>query len=316
MSWSTTTWGRRLVALADRECAGAAQRETSGCSWSQPHTIRPMASSNESTAALLLQLSKDDAVVRLSRRRRAFSSSADLSCGIVAVNPDNVTKCVNCRCASNWHGSSGLHVEAGYFLEKLVHCRLQRCIRPCGGRATMFPELLRWNDAQHTLVSRNAGRALALDVHGWDLKFTHEEVAQAAMRNGLPTPAEQFECMRKQLKEAGVVHLDMGCKNLYVQDGALTLGDFDIALVDGFPRERIRQESKPPRSDEDWIWASLKQRDVEWADAQPAGLCFKQSPSQPWQHSGWGNSTAHRAVPPLEKRKRSQPAQYSLMPYV
>ena len=183
----------------------------------------------------------------------------------------------------------------------------------------MFPRLLRWNDAHFLLVSRFAGSPLGMDVAGWDLPNTYAQVAADARRNGLATPEEQFKCMRKQLKMAGVTHLDMGCKNIYLHEGALTLGDFDAALVDGFPAERLHQKSRPPHSDEEWIWRNLKQRDAEWANPTPSGLCFRHAqavvPPVPGAAVFAQDQTAlERVVPPVEFRRTRNPTQHYLEP--
>lgn len=50
----------------------------------------------------------------------------------------------------------------------------------------------------------------------------------------------------------------MACKNIFLSDsGLLTLGDFDAALIDGFPEKLVHPYGNPPRSDHRVAWEHL-----------------------------------------------------------
>jgi len=155
--------------------------------------------------------------------------------------------------------AAGLPSAAAYYLEKLALCRLSRCVRPCGGRPTYFPRVLSWDDRTLALTTHNEGDALATDMYSKAPSFRYSDVELSAHRHGALPPAGQFACMRQQLRDAGVVHMDLGCKNLFLKDGMLTLGDFDAALVDlpeqrRFPHPLVRPWGNPPRSDMPRFW--------------------------------------------------------------
>lgn len=206
--------------------------------------------------------------------QRAVSSLVDYrnGCGKIRINSHNVTKCTNCKCSDHRLTAGGIPVEAAYFLEKLALCRLQRCAQPCGARNTSFPRLLEWDDARLKLVSSYEGAALATDWSGSNVRFDHASIAAAARAHGFTTPRKQFECMRRQLREAGVIQLDVSCKNIFVRkDGALVMGDFDMAQVDGFPPRMTCKRCN--RSDHDETWDLL----LKSNGARPWGACFRRN---------------------------------------
>ena len=149
--------------------------------------------------------------------RRAVVIVADTRCGDIKINQHSVTKCSLCKCTGHETSAAGLPSSAAYFLEKLAMCRLRRCVRPCEGRPSLFPRLLRWDDARHELVTSNEGSPLATDIKGDKRRFTLAKVIDDARRRGLPPPLQQVHCMQRQLDEAGVAHLDVGCKNVLVK---------------------------------------------------------------------------------------------------
>lgn len=75
--------------------------------------------------------------------------------------------------------------------------------------------------------------------------------------------------MQRQLQDAGVVHLDISCKNVLVKDGALTLADFDAALVDGFPGRLLQPWGNPARSDQPQRWVPSLRDDCFLKHAVP-----------------------------------------------
>ena len=274
--WHLTDWGKRLIVSANWECSSSQRGAAAGnCSWIQ----------TESSAG-----------------RRLFSQTLGHAfasietpgrCGTVQLHPQNVTKCRSCRCIDHSMSAAGLPSAAAYYLEKLALCRLSRCVRPCGGRPTYFPRVLSWDDRTLALTTHNEGDALATDMYSKAPSFRYSDVELSAHRHGALPPAGQFACMRQQLRDAGVVHMDLGCKNLFLKgevhaallsrscthfenallighislcariptctDGMLTLGDFDAALVDlpeqrRFPHPLVRPWGNPPRSDMPRFW--------------------------------------------------------------
>ena len=255
-SWRNTPWGKHLIAWADGECV--LDRSSEGCPWKRHE--RP-------ERRRLIELHG-----RSSNTSgwRGYSSMADnRKCGQISINRHNVTKCTNCHCRERVPTASGLPADAAYFLEKLALCRLRRCARPCAGRDLYFPLLLTWNDLRLTLVSRFEGRPLATDVVARKLLFDLDDVERAAGAFRHAPVRTQVECMRRQLLDAGVVHMDVGCKNIFmsgdaVPTGSLTLGDFDAVLVDGFFVNLVHPWGAPPRSDAGRTW--------DWLNTSP---CFR-----------------------------------------
>lgn len=276
--WRRTTWGRHLIGFAQDECERGAREDQRGCPWNMPWpTPGPLEDSTiKGSISRWLNLSGSSGGRR--RRRlfelRGFSSVADNRCGDIKISQDNVTKCSLCKCTRHETSAAGLPSSAAYFLEKLALCRLRRCVRPCEGRPSLFPRLLRWHDAHHQLVTSNEGSPLASDVLGQKRSFTLAKVTEDARRRGLPPPLQQVHCMQRQLLEAGVVHLDIGCKNVLVKDGALTLADFDAALVDGFPGGLVQPWGSPARSDQPqrWVPGFRDQCFLKRADVQRRGM--------------------------------------------
>ena len=117
------------------------------------------------------------------------------------------------------------------------------------------------------MVSSFDGGPLATDIHGHNLKIDRVNAEFLAMRHGLRPIDEQFDCMRQQLKMASVVHFDVGCKNIFFKNGAVTLGDFDAATVKGSMASRVHPWGNPPHSDNPKIWEQLKNR--------TNGACFR-----------------------------------------
>ena len=241
-TWCSTDWGRKLVSKARQECLAVATDNAheatlaGSCPWqvsqassrdAQPTGGRRLLSAPQSQA----------------RWERAYSTTTDgsQSCGCISRNGEEVTKQMNCRCIQGKPVSaSGLPASAAYFVEKLALCRLQRCVRPCGGRTSYFPQLLDWNDTLTMLVMSYEGQPLAIGPFESPMKFDYLKLASIAKKRGLLRPEGQLKCIAKQLEEAGVVHLDLGCKQLVARDGKLTLGDFDSALIDGLPSRILK----------------------------------------------------------------------------
>jgi len=254
-AWQSTAWGRHLINFAFDECRQGT-KDQRGCPWNTTSAFGPL-EHPEIRSSNSAWLDRNRSSGRRQRRlvERGFSSVADLRCGDIKINKATVTKCSLCKCVRPAETSAaGLPSAAAYYLEKLAMCRLRRCVRPCEGRRSLFPRLLSWNDAHLQLVTSNEGRPLAADLHSRKRSFTLAKVAEAARRRGLPPPLQQVHCMQRQLQDAGVVHLDVGCKNVLVKDGALTLVDFDAALVDGFPGRLVQPWGNPARSDKPQRW--------------------------------------------------------------
>ena len=255
-AWRSTAWGRHLIDFALDECRRGAEDQR-GCPWNTTRAPGPL-EHPEISSSISSWLDRSRSSGRRRRRLfelRAFSSVADRRCGDIKINRDNVTKCSLCKCLRpDETSATGLPSAAAYYLEKLAMCRLRRCVRPCEGRQSSFPRLLSWNDAYRRLVTSNEGRPTASDIYDKKRAFTLAKVAEDARRRGLPLPLQQVDCMQRQLQDAGVVHLDVGCKNVLVKNGALTLVDFDAALVDGFPGRLLKPWGNPARSDQPQRW--------------------------------------------------------------
>ena len=255
-TWRSTTWGRHLIGFALDECRRGAEDQR-GCPWNTTRAPGPL-EHPEISNSISRWLNHSRSSGRHHRRLfelRGFSSVADRRCGDIKINQDNVTKCSLCKCMrSDETSAAGLPSAAAYYLEKLAMCRLRRCVRPCEGRQSLFPRLLSWNDGHRQLVTSNEGRPLASDMHSKKRSVTLAKVREDARRRGLPPPLQQLHCMQRQLQDAGVVHLDVGCKNVLVKNGALTLVDFDAALVDGFPGRLLQPWGNPSRSDQPQRW--------------------------------------------------------------
>ena len=255
--WRNTTWGRRLLAFSRDECERMMRKRSDDCPW------------NRTTAAKAGR--RLDNVLAL---WRGFSSNVDMHCGGIEINSANVTKCRNCRCVDPRPMNAGLPAAAAYFLEKLALCRLQRCARSCNGHLH-FQKLLSWNDQRLTLVSRYAGMPLVRDAvtDGKNALFHRARITRSAAYHRLPPPSSQFACMRRQLIDAGVIHMDFTCKNIFYLNGALSLGDFDMALVDDFPSKLVRVAGNPPRSNWPIAWWRLSN-----ATDGTSSSCFKRPP--------------------------------------
>ena len=270
-TWRSTTWGRHLIGFALDECRRGAEDQR-GCPWNTTRAPGPL-EHPEISNSISRWLNHSRSSGRHHRRLfelRGFSSVADRRCGDIKINQDNVTKCSLCKCMrSDETSAAGLPSAAAYYLEKLAMCRLRRCVRPCEGRQSLFPRLLSWNDGHRQLVTSNEGRPLASDMHSKKRSVTLAKVREDARRRGLPPPLQQLHCMQRQLQDAGVVHLDVGCKNVLVKNGALTLVDFDAALVDGFPGRLLQPWGNPARSDQPQRWVPSLRDDCFLKHAVP-----------------------------------------------
>lgn len=230
-----------LKKLADNECALAKSIRREGSEWEIPrrvcgHIASPLGAIKGTRTGFNQQL-----------RHR----------GATHINRHNVTKHFGAT-SSRWWGA--IHLHGGmcgrehYLLERAALCRLERAAAPCGpaGRAHFFPRLLAWDDSTLKLVVTYEGSSL--------LKTTEKSLDFATMpvdlgRNGgrrhnctsrllsctssSPTAgtfAQQDKCITSQLERANVTHEDRACDNHFMSDdGRLTLGDFDLATVDGIP---------------------------------------------------------------------------------
>ena len=175
--------------------------------------------------------------------------------GATHINCHNVTKHFGAT-SSRWWGA--IHLHGGmcgrehYLLERAALCRLERAAAPCGptGRAHFFPRLLAWDDSTLKLVVTYDQAYLKLLIRAWILR-----PCQSLGRNGgrrhnctsrllsctsspptAGTFAQQDKCITSQLERANVTHEDRACDNHFMSDdGRMTLGDFDLATVDGSP---------------------------------------------------------------------------------
>ena len=228
------TWSA-LKKFADNECALAKALHRQGSEWEIPRRLCGQFAAPSGATVI-----------------KAHGSGATTH-----VNRHNVTKRFVATSSRRW---GALHLHGGmcgrehYLLERAALCRLERVAAPCGpaGRAHFFPRLLAWDDSTLKLVMTYEGSNL--------LKTTDEGLDFATVpvnlgRNGGPdhnctsrrltcasspptagTFAQQEKCITSQLQRANVTHGDRTCLNyLTSDDGSMTLGDFELATVDGIP---------------------------------------------------------------------------------
>ena len=229
------TWSA-LKKLADNECALAKSIRRQGSEWEFPRSMCGQ-------------------IAAPSRANRTVTHAG--SGAATRVNRLNVTKRFVAT-SSRWWGALRLHGgmcgREHYLLERAALCRLERVAAPCGpaGRAHFFPRLLAWNDDKLRLVVTYEGSGL-LKTTDVGLAFatvpvdlgrnlgryhncTSRRLACASSPPTAGTFAEQDKCITSQLQRANVTHGDRACANYFISDdGSMTLGDFELATVDGIP---------------------------------------------------------------------------------
>ena len=223
-----------LKKVADNECALAKSIRRQGSEWEVPrrmcgHIVAPLGA----------------------KVTKAGSGAT------THINRHNVTKRFEAT-SSRWWGA--IHLHGGmcgrehYLLERAALCRLERVAAPCGpaGRAHFFPRLLAWDDSALKLVVTFEGSSLLKNTDkGLDFATMPVDLGRNGGRyhnctsrllscaSSPPTAgtfARQDKCITSQLQRANVTHGDRACVNHFMSDdGSMTLGDFELATVDGSP---------------------------------------------------------------------------------
>ena len=127
------------------------------------------------------------------------------------------------RRGCRWNHDSGLRPPEAYALEVAILERLNepRNVSGCAGR--YFPRLLRRYDANLSFVQSFDGTNL----------LESPSTAQCALSNQDLTRFAQ--CAEALLEASNVVHYDLKAKNTVIQGDKLTVIDFDLATLDGYP---------------------------------------------------------------------------------
>ncbi len=127
------------------------------------------------------------------------------------------------RRGCRWNHDSGLRPPEAYRLEVAILERLNeaRNVSHCPGR--YFPRLLRRYDANLSFVQSYDGTNL----------LESPSTAQCALSNQDLT--RFATCAEALLEASNVVHYDLKAKNTVIQGDRLTVIDFDLATLDGYP---------------------------------------------------------------------------------
>ena len=127
------------------------------------------------------------------------------------------------RRGCRWNHDSGLRPPEAYALEVAILERLNepRNVSQCTGR--YFPRLLRRYDANLSFVQSFDGTNL----------LESPSTAQCALSNQDLT--RFATCAEALLEASNVVHYDLKAKNTVIQGDKLTVIDFDLATLDGYP---------------------------------------------------------------------------------
>ena len=127
------------------------------------------------------------------------------------------------RRGCRWNHDSGLRPPEAYALEVAILERLNepRNVSHCPGR--YFPRLLRRYDANLSFVQSWDGTNL----------LESPSTAQCALSNQDLTRFAQ--CAEALLEASNVVHYDLKAKNTVISGDKLTVIDFDLATLDGYP---------------------------------------------------------------------------------
>ena len=128
------------------------------------------------------------------------------------------------RRGCRWNHDSGLRPPEAYALEVGILERLnepRNVSRECAGR--FFPRLLRRHDVNLTFVQSYDGTNL----------LESPSTAQCALSDRDLTSFAT--CAEALLEAARVVHYDLKAKNTVISGDRLTVIDFDLATLDGYP---------------------------------------------------------------------------------
>jgi len=127
------------------------------------------------------------------------------------------------RRGCRWNHDSGLRPPEAYALEVAILERLNEPRNASGCRGRYFPRLLRRYDANLSFVQSFDGTNL----------LESPSTAQCALSNQDLT--RFATCAEALLAASNVVHYDLKAKNTVIQGDKLTVIDFDLATLDGYP---------------------------------------------------------------------------------
>ena len=127
------------------------------------------------------------------------------------------------RRGCRWNHDSGLRPPEAYALEVAILERLNepRKASRCPGR--YFPRLLRRHDNNLTFVQSYDGTNLLESPSTAQCFLTDQDLTRFAT------------CAEAILEASNVVHYDLKAKNTVIQGDRLTVIDFDLATLDGYP---------------------------------------------------------------------------------
>ena len=128
------------------------------------------------------------------------------------------------RRGCRWNHDSGLRPPEAYALEVAILERLnepRNVSRECAGR--FFPRLLRRHDVNLTFVQSHDGTNLLESPSTAQCALSNQDLSRFAT------------CAEALLEASNVVHYDLKAKNTVIQGDKLTVIDFDLATLDGYP---------------------------------------------------------------------------------
>ena len=127
------------------------------------------------------------------------------------------------RRGCRWNHDSGLRPPEAYALEVAILERLNEPRNASGCTGRYFPRLLRRYDANLSFVQSFDGTNLLESPSTAQCALTNQDLTRFAT------------CAEALLEASNVVHYDLKAKNTVISGDKLTVIDFDLATLDGYP---------------------------------------------------------------------------------